>query len=186
MWRYFDLVLVLDLNVFNAYMHTCQLNSLRFFQFSFWEVVFHATRRTVPFNSPLLTVSATIHLPLASPSIPHQHKLPLLAPPPTPRRNTKCAHPEYLPVKLSIEDANLTFEAGEEEIFTSSDISDPINKDFVEEVLLLRQRKASLSTKYTAPDILLASKLVLPSSLERLKGGTSVAPFALALKREKI
>ena len=65
---------------------------------------------------------------------------------------------------MSAEGSNLTFEADEEEIFTSSEASDPIIKDFIE-VLHLAQRKVCLSTKYTARDTLLASKLVLPSSL---------------------
>ena len=86
---------------------------------------------------------------------------------------------------MSAEGSNLTFEADEEEIFTSSEASDPIIKDFIEEVLHLAQRKVCLSTKYTARDILLASKLVLPSSLKRLKGRTCVTAFSLALKEEK-
>ena len=93
--------------------------------------------------------------------------------------------PKHLPINMSSEGSNLTFEADEEEIFTSSEASDPIIKDFIEEVLHLAQRKACLSTKYTARDILLASKLVLPSSLKSLKGRTCVTAFSLALKEEK-
>ena len=54
----------------------------------------------------------------------------------------------YLPVKMSAEDACLTFEAIEADSPASSDVSDPIIKDFVE-VLALAQRKANLNTKYT-------------------------------------
>ena len=75
-------------------------------------------------------------------------------------------------------------EVDEEELVNVNDASDPIIKDFIEEVLALAQRKANLSTKYTARDILVASKLVLPSQLKRLKT-SNVTPFALALKEEK-
>ena len=89
---------------------------------------------------------------------------------------------------MSTEDVNLSLEVadGEDlrELYTSRATSDPIIRDFVEEVLALAQKKASLSTKYTARDIILASKMVIPSNLTRLKGG-NVTPFALALKEEK-
>ena len=72
----------------------------------------------------------------------------------------------------------------EEELLNANDTSDPIIKDFIEEVLALAQRKASLSTKYTARGILVASKLVLPPSMKWLKSG-NVTPFTLALKEER-
>ena len=85
---------------------------------------------------------------------------------------------------MSTEDVNLSLEGADGEDLTSRATSDPIIRDFVEEVLALAQNKASLSTKYTARDILLASKMVIPSNITRLKGG-NVTPFALALKEEK-
>ena len=108
-------------------------------------------------------------------------------PPSAHRIHPPANSPEYLPVKMSAEDANLTFEAdnSEADFPTSSDVSDPIIQDFIEEVLALAQRKASLSTKYTVRDIILASKLILPGSLGRAKGGTKVTPFGLALKEER-
>ena len=55
---------------------------------------------------------------------------------------------------MSTEDVNLSLEVadGEDlrELYTSRATSDPIIRDFVEEVLALGQKKASLSTKYTA------------------------------------
>ena len=88
---------------------------------------------------------------------------------------------------MSTEDANPTFEAdnSEEDFPTPSVFSDPIIKDFVEEVLALTQRKANLSIKYTVRDIILASKLILLGSLGRAHGGTKVTPFGLALKEER-
>ena len=71
-----------------------------------------------------------------------------------------------------------------DDILTVSDISDPIIKEFIDEVLLLAQRKANNSTKYSARDIIMAAKLILPSSIRRMKKG-AVTPFGLALKEER-
>ena len=70
------------------------------------------------------------------------------------------------------------------ELLNANETSDPIIQDFIEEVLALAQWKANLSTKFTAKDILVASKLVLPSSMKRLKSG-NVTTFTLALKEER-
>jgi len=67
---------------------------------------------------------------------------------------------------------------------TVSDISDPIIKEFIDEVLLLAQRKANNSMKYSARNIVMADKLILSSSIRRMKKG-AVTPFALALKEER-
>ena len=78
----------------------------------------------------------------------------------------------------------MSFPDIEEEELNANDASNPIIKDFIEEVLALAQWKANLSTKFTAKDILVASKLVLPSSMKRLKSG-NVTTFTLALKEER-
>jgi hypothetical protein len=65
-----------------------------------------------------------------------------------------------------------------------SDISDQILKEFIDEVLLLAQRKVKNGTKYSAGDIIMAAKLILPSSIRRMKKG-AVRTFGLALKEER-
>ena len=78
----------------------------------------------------------------------------------------------------------MSFEVDREGLLISNDTSNPIIRGFVEEVLSLAQRNANLSSKYTARDIIVASKLILPSPLKRRKSG-NVAPSAFALKEEK-
>jgi hypothetical protein len=51
----------------------------------------------------------------------------------------------------------------DDDILMVSDISDPIIKEFLDEVLFLVQRKANNSTKYSSRDIVMATKLILPS-----------------------
>jgi hypothetical protein len=69
-------------------------------------------------------------------------------------------------------------------ILTVSDISDQIIKEFIDDVLLLAQRKANNSTIYSARDIIMATKLILPSSMRKMTKG-AVTLFGLALKEER-
>jgi len=69
-------------------------------------------------------------------------------------------------------------------ILTVSDISELIIKEFIDAILLLAQRKANNSTKYSARDIIMAAKHIIPSSIRRMKKG-AVTLFGLALKEER-
>jgi len=72
----------------------------------------------------------------------------------------------------------------DDHILMVSDISDPIIKEFMDEVLLLAQLKSNNSTKYSARNIIMATIHIFPSSIRRLKNG-AVMPFGLALKEER-
>jgi hypothetical protein len=74
--------------------------------------------------------------------------------------------------------------ADDDDNLTVSDISDPIIKEFVAEVVSLAQRRANNSTKYSARNIIIPAKLILPLSIRRMKKG-AVTPFGLALKEER-
>jgi hypothetical protein len=72
----------------------------------------------------------------------------------------------------------------DDDILTVSDISDPIFEEFIDVVLLLAQRNANNRMKYSARDIIMAAKLILPLSIRRKKK-RDVTPFGLALKEER-
>jgi hypothetical protein len=59
----------------------------------------------------------------------------------------------------------------DDDIIMVSDISDLIMKEFINEVLLLVQQKATNSMKCLALNIIMAAKLILPSSIRRMKTG---------------